>query len=496
MKNNLFKGLSIFFLCVIFGCQEEKSKHEEPDERVVVIGQIENLSDTVSSFSYYNYGFLEDLKTKNVSIGKDGSFKMELNSKNPLKGWFAFGQVPTSEEFKITTVDGKDSIVRTGTNKHRMFYLYLKPGDSVNLKVDVENIEETLALSGEGVDNSLFVNKEDKEFNSYKHRYLRNWYNVANRKPNDYKENVDKLLEKKLHYLDSFASARDLSAHLKELYEIEYKSGAVSAKINYPQIHSSYNDGKKVDLPEDYYDFLNEVSFDQKISDYGIGYFYNLRSYLSKKYELAKQNQNEQKEFYEWTETELPEDVRYEFMAYALGGDFSRRLYDEFGEDSEYPEMSKVVKNKYRDLEGMLEGNPAPELTLEDSEGNEVHLADLQGKYTYIDLWATWCGPCIKEIPSIQELEKDYHGKNIQFVSISVDDEKDHEKWKSFVSERNLTGIQLIADKEADSIIKKSFNIKSIPRFIFLDPEGKIIDATAPFPSDPLLKEVFEKYNI
>ena len=496
MKKAIIKVLGILSLSVVFGCQEEKSTEEMFTERIVVTGQVENYNDTVAKFSYYSFGFLDDLQSKEVKFDEEGSFKMILNSKNPMKGWFAFGQVPTTEKFTFTTTEGKDSIVQTGTNKHQMFYLYLEPGDSLNLKVDKENIEETLSFSGESVDNNIFVNHEEKKFNSYKDRYLRNWYNVANREPNDYKQSVDKLLQKKQQYLDSFVSARKLSSHLVSLYKYDYMGDAVSSKINYPTTHTSYNEGKKINLPKDYYNFLDDVNFDQKIRDHGIGYFYNLRSYLNKKYEFEKENLNKKIDFYEWAKTELPEDVRNEFMAYALGSDFSRRLYDEFGENSAYPEMARIVRDKYQHLEGMLEGNPAPEVTLEDLDGNEIALAELQGKYTYIDLWATWCGPCIKEIPSIQKLEKEYHGKNIQFVSISVDDEKDLDKWKRFVNEKNLTGIQLIADREADSIIKKTFNIKMIPRFIFLDPQGKIIDASAPFPSDPSLVEMFDKYSI
>ena len=55
-------------------------------------------------------------------------------------------------------------------------------------------------------------------------------------------------------------------------------------------------------------------------------------------------------------------------------------------------------------------------------------------------MWATWCNPCKKEIPFLQKVEKQYHGKNIEFVSISVDQEKDHDTWKKMVADKNLSG--------------------------------------------------------
>ena len=75
--------------------------------------------------------------------------------------------------------------------------------------------------------------------------------------------------------------------------------------------------------------------------------------------------------------------------------------------------------NKFADLIG----KPSPAFEdYENYKGGTTSLADLKGKYVYVDVWATWCGPCIAEIPSLKKLEKQYHGKNIQFVSLSVDD--------------------------------------------------------------------------
>jgi thiol-disulfide isomerase/thioredoxin len=125
----------------------------------------------------------------------------------------------------------------------------------------------------------------------------------------------------------------------------------------------------------------------------------------------------------------------------------------------------------------------------ENHKGGTTKLEDLKGKYVYIDVWATWCGPCRAEIPSLKKVEEKYHGKNIAFVSISVDVDKDHEKWKNFVTEKQLGGIQLFADKNWNSDFMKSYGINSIPRFILIDPNGKIVKSDAARPSDPQLQK-------
>jgi thiol-disulfide isomerase/thioredoxin len=132
----------------------------------------------------------------------------------------------------------------------------------------------------------------------------------------------------------------------------------------------------------------------------------------------------------------------------------------------------------------------------ENHKGGKTKLEDLKGKYVYIDVWATWCGPCRAEIPSLKKVEEKYHGKNIEFVSISVDVDKDHDKWKAFVSEKQLGGIQLFADKNWNSDFMKSYGINSIPRFILIDPSGKVVKSDAPRPSSPeLVKQLDSLLN-
>ncbi|NNT70818.1 TlpA family protein disulfide reductase [Flavobacterium sp. IMCC34852] len=135
----------------------------------------------------------------------------------------------------------------------------------------------------------------------------------------------------------------------------------------------------------------------------------------------------------------------------------------------------------------------APNFDFENHKGGKTTLESLKGKYVYVDLWATWCGPCRAEIPSLKKMEETFHGKNIEFVSISIDAEKDYEKWKTFVTEKALTGTQLYAAKANQTEFVKAFEVNSIPRFILIDPKGIVVDADAKRPSDPRLQEQLNK---
>ena len=142
-------------------------------------------------------------------------------------------------------------------------------------------------------------------------------------------------------------------------------------------------------------------------------------------------------------------------------------------------------------------GNRSPIfINYENSNGGTTSLSDLKGKYVYIDVWATWCAPCKAEIPHLKALEKDFHGKNIEFVSISVDKPEAHEAWSQMVKNEGLSGIQLFADNNFESAFIAEYEINSIPRFILLDPEGNIVDADANRPSNPNLKALFIELGI
>ncbi len=154
-------------------------------------------------------------------------------------------------------------------------------------------------------------------------------------------------------------------------------------------------------------------------------------------------------------------------------------------------------EKEHTNIVKFAKGNPSPIFeNYESILGGKVSLKDLKGKYVYIDVWATWCAPCKVEIPYLKSLEKEYHGKNIQFVSISVDKPEAYETWKKMVKDQELGGVQLYADANFESKFILEYGINSIPRFILLDPNGNIVEADALRPSNPKLKELFTELGI
>tara|TARA_B110000208_G_C11761712_1_gene427165 strand:+ start:221 stop:1255 length:1035 start_codon:yes stop_codon:yes gene_type:complete len=177
-------------------------------------------------------------------------------------------------------------------------------------------------------------------------------------------------------------------------------------------------------------------------------------------------------------------------------------------QDKGFESMKKAYTNYF---EGKIEmrklfakGTPSPAFSnYENDNGSKSSLSDFRGKFVYIDVWATWCGPCKAEIPSLKKLESQYKTKNIEFISISVDDarrsgsmEKAHTAWKTMVKDKQLTGTQLFTGNGWKTDFIQDFKINAIPRFLLIDPKGDIIDADAPRPSSKRLIELLSELGV
>ena len=136
-----------------------------------------------------------------------------------------------------------------------------------------------------------------------------------------------------------------------------------------------------------------------------------------------------------------------------------------------------------------VKGSAFPkEVKLCDADGNVMDFAQFRGKYVYIDLWASWCVPCCREVPHLQKLEKELENKDVVFLSISIDQKKD--AWLKKMGELGVHGNQW---HDAEGTLGKALNVKGIPFFLIYDKEGKLYMYNAPRPSMGFaLKEMLE----
>ena len=135
-------------------------------------------------------------------------------------------------------------------------------------------------------------------------------------------------------------------------------------------------------------------------------------------------------------------------------------------------------------------GMKAPDISFADADGKTHRLSEFRGKVVYIDCWATWCGPCCREIPFLEKQVEAFADKSHRIVFISISLDKNRKAWLAKIAKDNPSWPQFIVDAEGDATLHKSYGINAIPRFLLINADGTIIDADALRPSDKNFVEV------
>ena len=231
---------------------------------------------------------------------------------------------------------------------------------------------------------------------------------------------------------------------------------------------------------------LDYLSFDETIKASGKGQ--RINNYLFKRFLNREKTIYKDKSFFDKDSTQFYHDLNtfFDKEIHAL-----ERLHldshifaDEIeGIDIIKKDFSYYYKNR-QELKQLALLKKAPAFRLNDIKGESVSLSDFKGKVVLIDVWATWCKPCLDEIPDLKALAEDYDESNLRLIGVSIDRQEDKELWKLKVDDEGLPGTQLILENGWQSAFKFDYIVSSIPRFILIDEEGKFIDVNAPRPSE------------
>lgn len=117
-------------------------------------------------------------------------------------------------------------------------------------------------------------------------------------------------------------------------------------------------------------------------------------------------------------------------------------------------------------------GQSAPVFSYKTPDGSTLGLESFRGKFLVIDFWASWCGPCRGEIPSMKKIYAEFKNKDVEFLSVSIDKEED--MWKKALKEETMTWPQMLAPESGKEIMEK-YQFSGVPYIILLDKEGKIL---------------------
>lgn len=436
-------------------------KQEEKPQYSILSGTVEN--NTAETVFVRGNDF-----EQRTQIGQDGSFLDTLHIKRD-----GFYEMYVGRE-------------RTG--------IYLEKGKNLSVTLNANEFDETLKYSGDlgNINNFLAA------------KYLWNEQNL------DYREifSMDEAgffsqLDKNQKSYDSLYKANNISnENFKERLAQEDKYARAMMLENYAEAHRYYSGNGDFKVSDSFYDELKKIDYADTAAYRNSVTYQGLLDTHYNRLVSGKVLEGDSTDhailYLKKVDESLPDGyakdkIMSSYLKFGLRPNESlEEVFTIYKNSNPGPENLTALTERYNQLKTITKGNPSPTFNFENHKDGHTSLESLKGKYVYIDVWATWCGPCLREIPALKEVEKDYHDKDIHFVSISIDEPKDYEKWKTMVSEKELGGIQLIADKNWNSQFVKEYAILGIPRFILIDPQGNIVSADAPRPSDPELRTLLD----
>lgn len=367
---------------------------------------------------------------------------------------------------------------------------YLTQGDELNLTLNAKEFDETIAYTGKGAAKNNYL---AKKFLANENVDFRSLYKEEET------EFLKKITETKTKAEETLKNTKDIDKDFVALETKNLHFEYLDKVANYPNAHpyltkkEDYKPSESIVTPLKDFDYDNEENFSNFDSYKNI-----VMGHFMGKIMDPKKDSEEGIQLIKSLKSQSIKDELSGQMAYYISpsNEDAESLYTALMEISTDDAFKKELTKKFDKIQNLIAGKDSPVFDYENHKGGKTSLADLQGKYVYIDVWATWCGPCIAEIPSLKNVEKKYHDKNIEFVSISIDTKNAYKKWKKMVVDKELGGTQLIADNAWQSKFVTDYAIEGIPRFILIGPDGKIVNADAPRPSNPELIKLFDELKI
>lgn len=378
--------------------------------------------------------------------------------------------------------------------------LYIIKGSDILVNADAKDFNKTIRFSGKGSEISTYMLTKIQTKNKLMGEGAASIYTLEENVFKDTLNHIRKSLESIVE------SSQGLSDDFKTREKRNINYGYLGGLAKYEKYHQYYAKNPGFKVSGNFLQEMDKVSYtnaeDYKYcDDYKelIMIHYNDKAVLLGKEEGMSEDLALIRTFAAIPEAAIKNDLLFESAQEGITfTDDVKSYYKAFMDGSSNEAHKKTITATYNELLKVGKGIQSPKfVNYENFAGGSLSLDDLKGKFVYIDVWATWCGPCKAEIPYLQKIENMYHGKNIAFVSISVDKAKSHDKWKEMIVKEKMGGIQLFADKDFESEFIKDYLIKGIPRFILIDTQGKIVSANAPRPSEETsLIQLFTKLGI
>lgn len=373
-----------------------------------------------------------------------------------------------------------------GTQK--FYTVYLTPGS----KTEITESPNGVVIGGDQASINNFINS-----NRFLGRVKEEVPAYSAEWQNEQKKELDNLYEK--------VSQSGFPEDFVKMQKLYYLFAYYEQQLNAPLMAAFMK--VKLDLPDSYYDFLKTAQFNDP-NILSIPKWFNTMINAFSEMEKRGIIPVDKDRYMQIYAAKIgDEKVRSAFLVQLLSLTLKKGYSDNFPTyvesvsnaiigDKDQAEL-KEAKAKYAQLKEankeILKGTPAPEFTAADVNGKVYKLSDFAGKVIVLDFWFTGCVPCKMEMPYMEKIAESMKDSPIQFISMSLDSGKQLlSTWKEMVKGQEGPVLNLNMPDGFKSSLAQKFGIRSVPRIVIIDQQGKIYDSNALRPSDPKLKQTLE----
>jgi alkyl hydroperoxide reductase subunit AhpC len=309
---------------------------------------------------------------------------------------------------------------------------------------------------------------------------------------------TDSIKQLKITLLEEFAvKYKEIDPEFTRRTKSEFEFSWADLRIQYPDRHLLAT-GVFPDLPAGYHpDYLNTLNLNRAENLSSVVFKDFIMNYLDYKEGLYLEENPKIRELIfpesiarfrvihkEFTDPKVLDLLIFQAMNAHLsnyGTAYLESFITDFRITCKNPDYVKDIETLAANLETISAGKPAPDFTGYTIDGEKVKISDYFGKVLYIGFWSSWSEWSLLEIPSFEQIRREFAGKEITFIMVSLDFEKDKNKWAATVRQNNLGGIQLIQDSKS-TVLQDKYFLNDFPRYFLIGKDGKIISVFAPRP--------------
>ena len=253
----------------------------------------------------------------------------------------------------------------------------------------------------------------------------------------------------------------------------------LSEMVDFSELGVSHENGARLDSM---YENRKPPRLSDKLDLASLGLSQAVQAKLDSIYAIKNRTISSQTRRYDLAEQKLNGRVRYWYLAEQLISSFqhgrdgfasTNRMWRDFQATNPYPEYNAAVQAALDKAMELQTGRPAPDFTLTGLDGQPVSLSQFRGKVVLLDFWASWCGPCIGNLPYLRKIKKKMAELPVVFVNLSLD--SSDAAWRKAIDEHGIEGVH-VRSGTSSSGATSAYNVRAIPAYFLVDPQGIIVE--------------------